>query len=177
MVKLTRFLRHLFALPWAWRRAFPPAVLDAVEAAIRASESTHTGEIAFAIENALAPGQVWRGVTDRERALQVFSDLRVWDTEANNGVLIYVLLADRDIEIVADRGVATRVAPDEWEAVAQAMQAEFRAGRFEAGARLGIARVGAILARLFPAGGPASPLGDNPNELSNRPVIVSGRPR
>lgn len=177
MVNFKRFLRHLFTPPWAWRRAFPPAVLDAIEAAIRESESMHTGEIAFAIENALSPGPAWGGLSARERALQVFSDLRVWDTEANNGVLIYVLLADHDIEIVADRGVAARVAPDEWEAVAQAVEAEFRAGRFEAGARVGIARVGAILAQHFPTGGPASPVGDNPDELSNRPVIISGRSR
>lgn len=177
MVKIARFLRHLFTPPWAWRRAFPPAALDAVEAAIRESEAMHTGEIVFAIENALAPGRVWHGVSGRERALQVFADLRVWDTAANNGVLIYVLLADHDIELVADRGVAARVDPAEWEAVARTMEAEFRAGRFEAGARAGIARVGAILAQHFPAGGPASPPGGNPDELPNRPVIVSGRTR
>ncbi|MEW6589915.1 MAG: TPM domain-containing protein [Pseudomonadota bacterium] len=172
MVRLKRFLRHLFTPPWAWRRAFPAAVLDAIETAIRQSEATHTGEIAFAIENALAPGQVWRGITDRERALQVFSALRVWDTAANNGVLIYVLLADRDIEIVADRGLAARVAPAEWEAVAQAMEAEFRAGRFEAGALAGVARVGELLARHCPATGGGAALGDNPDELANRPVIL-----
>ena len=177
MVKFGRFFRHLFTPPWAWRRAFPPAVLDAIEAAIRASETVHRGEIRFAIENALSPGQVWRGMSDRERALQVFADQRVWDTEANNGVLIYLLLADRDIEIVADRGIAARVDPDAWEAVAQAMEAAFRQGDFERGALEGIARVGDLLARYFPAGGPASPLGDNPDELSNRPVIVSGRSR
>ena len=172
MVRIKRLLRHLFTPPWVWRRAFTPAVLDAIETAIRQSEATHTGEVAFAIENALSPGQVWHGTTGRERALQVFADLRVWDTEANNGVLIYVLLADRDIEIVADRGLAARVAPAEWEAVAQAMEAEFRAGRFEAGTLAGIARVGEILAEHDPAGGPASPLGDNPDELANRPVIL-----
>lgn len=177
MVKLKRFLRHLFTPPWAWRRAFPPAVLDAIEAAIRQSEAMHTGEIAFAIENALSPGQLWRGMSDRERALQVFADLRVWDTHANNGVLIYVLLADRDIEIVADRGIAAQVAPGEWEVVALTMEAAFRQGDFERGMLAGIARVGALLARHFPAGGPASPLANNPNELSNRPVIVSGRTR
>ncbi|MFP5409802.1 MAG: TPM domain-containing protein [Gammaproteobacteria bacterium] len=164
--------RHLFTPPWAWRRAFTPAVLDAIETAIRQSEATHTGEIAFAIENALSPGQVWRGTTDRERALQVFADLRVWDTEANNGVLIYLLLADRDIEIVADRGLAAKVSPAEWEAVAQAMEAEYRAGRFEAGALAGVARVGELLARHFPTTVSGAALGDNPDELANRPVIL-----
>ena len=177
MVNFTRLFRHLFTPPWAWRRAFPPAVLDAVETAIRESETMHTGEIVFAIENALAPARVWHGVSGRERALQVFADLRVWDTEANNGVLIYVLLADRDIELVADRGIAARVDAAEWEAVARMMEAEFRAGRFETGARVGISRVGALLAQHFPAGDPAAPGGGNPDELSNRPVIVSGRAR
>lgn len=172
MVKLGRLLRHLFTPPWAWRRAFAPAALDAIEAAIRDSETAHSGEIAFAIENALAPGQVWRRVTGRERALQVFSDLRVWDTEANNGVLIYVLLAEHDIEIVADRGAAACVDAGAWEAVAQAMEAEFRAGRFEAGALAGIVRVGELLAQHFPVAGGGAALGDNPDELANRPVIL-----
>lgn len=172
MVRFARFLRHVFIPPWAWRRAFPPATLDAIEAAIRQSEATHTGEITFAIENALTPGQVWRGTTARDRALQVFADLRVWDTAANNGVLLYVLLAERDIEIVADRGLSARVAPAEWEAVAQAMEGEFRAGRFDAGARAGVVRVGELLARHFPASGSGAALGDNPDELANRPVIL-----
>lgn len=172
MVNFQRSLRHLFTPPWAWRRAFSPAVLDAIEAAIRTSETSHTGEIAFAIENALALGQVWRGMGGRERALQVFSDLRVWDTDANNGVLIYVLLADRDIEVIADRGIAARVDPAEWETIAQAMETEFRAGCFEAGALTSIARVGELLAQHFPVAGGGAALSDNPDELANRPVIL-----
>jgi uncharacterized membrane protein len=166
MVKLGRFFRHLFTPPWAWRRAFPQATLDAIEAAIRASETRHGGEIRFAIENSLESSQAWRGVSGRERAVEVFSSLRVWDTEHNSGVLIYLLLADRDIEILADRGIAARVAPDAWEAVALAMEAAFRQGDFERGALEGISQVSTLLAAHFP------PAGHNPDELSNRPVIL-----
>ncbi len=152
--------------PWAWRRAFPQATLDAIEAAIRASETRHSGEIRFAIENSLAPGRVWRGVRGRERAIEVFSDLRVWDTEHNSGVLVYLLLADHDIEIVADRGIAARVEAGTWEQVAQTMEAAFRNGQFEQGALAGIARIGDLLAAHFP------PAGHNPDELANQPVIL-----
>lgn len=166
MVKLKRFLRHLFTPPWAWKRAFPQPALDAIEAAIRASEARHGGEIRFAVENSLAPSRVWRGTSGRERAIEVFSNLRVWDTEHNSGVLIYLLLADHDIEILADRGIAARVDAGAWETVAQAMEAAFRQGEFERGALAGIERVGALLAAHFPPGG------DNPDELVNRPVII-----
>ncbi len=152
--------------PRAWRRAFPQATLAAIEAAIRASETRHGGEIRFVIENSLAPGQVWRGMRGRERALDVFSRLRVWDTEHNSGVLIYLLLADHDIEIVADRGIAARGEQGAWEQVAQTMEAAFRAGEFERGALAGIGRVSDLLAAHFP------PTGNNPDELANRPVIL-----
>lgn len=167
MVNFKRWLRHVFMPPWAWRRAFPQPTLDAIEAAIHDSETMHGGEIRFAIEASLAPGQLWRGITGRERAVEVFSNLHVWDTEHNSGVLIYLLLADHDIEIVADRGIAARVAPAEWEAVAQSMEAAFRQGDFERGALTGIEQVGRLLTAHFP------PAGDNPNELANRPVIVT----
>lgn len=172
MVNFRRVLTHLFMPAWAWKRAFPHATLDAIEAAIASSETTHGGEICFAIENSLAPGVLWQGQTGRARAIEVFSNLRVWDTEHNSGVLIYLLLADHDIEIVADRGIASRVAPEAWETVAQTMEAEFRAGRFEAGALAGIARVGELLAQHFPPAGGGAALRDNPDELANRPVIL-----
>jgi uncharacterized membrane protein len=170
MVNVKRWLRHVFMPPWAWRRAFPQSALDAIEVAIRASEIQHGGEIRFAIENSLVPSRVWRGMVGRERAIEVFSTLRVWDTEHNSGVLIYLLLADRDIEIIADRGIAARVAPDAWEAVAQTMEVAFRQGEFERGALAGIDQISTLLAAHFP------PAGHNPDELSNRPVVVpSGR--
>lgn len=172
MVKLKRSLRHVFMPPWAWRRAFPQATLDAIEAAIRASEASHGGEIRFAIENSLAASSVWRGMSGRERAIEVFSQLRVWDTEHNSGVLVYLLLADHDIEIVADRGIAARVEASAWEAVAQAMEAAFRQGEYRRGALAGIEQIGALLAAHFPLSGDSSPSGGNPDELANRPVIV-----
>ena len=169
MVNVKRWVKPLFMPPWAWRRAFPQAALDAIERAVRDSEMRHGGEIRFAIENSLAPVLVWRGMGGRERAVEMFSNLRVWDTEHNSGVLIYLLLADHDIEIVADRGIAARVDPAEWEQVAQAMEAAFRNGRFEQGALAGIARISDLLAEHFP------PSGHNPDELANRPVIVTRR--
>jgi uncharacterized membrane protein len=165
-VNFKRWVKHLFMSPWAWRRAFPQAALDAIEAAIRTSETTHGGEIRFAIENSLPGNLAWRGMSGRERAIEMFSNLRVWDTEHNSGVLIYLLLADHDIEIVADRGIAARVEPAAWEAVAQTMEAAFRQGEFERGALAGIEEISVLLAQNFP------PSGHNPDELANRPVIL-----
>ncbi len=153
--------------PWAWRRAFPQATVDAIEGAIRAGETTHGGEIRFVIENSLPGILILRGMSGRERAIGMFSNLRVWDTEHNSGVLVYLLLADHDIEIVADRGIAARVDPASWEAIAQTMETAFRQGEFERGALEGIRQISALLAAHFP------PSGDNPDELANRPVIVS----
>jgi uncharacterized membrane protein len=166
MVNFKRWFKHALMPPWAWRRAFPQSTLDAIEAAIRASETTHGGEIRFAIENSLPGTLVWRGMSGRERAIEMFSNLRVWDTEHNSGVLIYLLLADHDIEIVADRGIAARVGHAEWESIAQGMEAAFRQGEYARGALQGIDRVGALLAQHFPSAG------HNPDELANRPVIV-----
>lgn len=166
MVNFKRWIKHVFMPPWAWRRAFPKTTLDAIEAGIRACEVHHNGEIRFAIENSLAGTRVWRGMSGRERAIEVFSNLRVWDTENNSGVLVYLLLADHDIEIVADRGIAARVDAAAWEGVAKTMEAAFRQGEFESGALDGIRQISALLTTHFP------PVGHNPNELSNRPVIV-----
>lgn len=165
-MNIARTLKH-FCLPhWYRRRLFPPAALTAIEAAIREGEKRHGGEVVFAIETTLDLGPLWRGLTARERAFQVFSQLRVWDTEKNSGVLIYLLLADRDVEIVADRGAASRIGIEQWEAVCRTMEAEFRAGRFEAGALAGIRKVNELLAAHFPPSGP------DRNELADRPVIV-----
>ena len=166
MVNFNRWLKHMFMSPWAWRRAFPQATLDAIEAAIRVSETRHGGEIRFAIENSLPGVLAWRGMSGRERAIEMFSNLRVWDTEHNSGVLIYLLLADHDIEIVADRGIAAQVDPAAWEAVAQTMEAALRQGEFERGALDGIQQISVLLAAHFP------PSGHNPDELANRPVIL-----
>ena len=166
MVAINRWFSHIFMPPWRWRLAFPKAVLKDIERAVKQSERLHRGEIRFAIENAVSPGWIWRGMSARQRGTQVFSNLRVWDTEENSGVLIYVLLADREVHIVADRGISRRVTQAEWDTVAQAMQEAFRAGDFRSGSLKGIEHITTILATHFPADA------DNPNELSNKPVIV-----
>ncbi len=163
---LGRFLRHLCATRWNTRRRFSLEVLAAIEAAVRDVEARHSGEIRFAVETALDIPELLRRVGSRERAQQVFAQLGVWDTAQNNGVLIYVLLADRVVEIVADRGIAARIAPDQWETVCREIQRQFREGRFEAGAVGAVQAVGQLLAAHFPVkrgGG---------NELPNQPVLL-----
>ena len=167
MVNFSRWFKHLFTSPWTWRRAFPKATLDAIEAAVRLSETHHSGEIRFAIETSLAPVWAWRGMSGRERAVEMFSQLRVWDTAENSGVLVYLLLADHNIEIVADRGIAARVNQAQWEAVAQAMEAAFRQGEFARGALEGIRQIDALLTMHFPS------TAHNPDELADRPVIIT----
>lgn len=161
---ILRVLRHLVYPDWLARRAFPPAVMARIEAAIADSEARHRGEIRFAVESSLALFPLLRGRSARERALEVFSQLRVWDTEEDNGVLIYLLLADHDVEILADRGIARVVPQAEWEAICREMEQRFRARRFEEGVLLGIAEIGRRLAQAYPR------QGENPNELPDRPV-------
>ena len=150
------------------RRAFPPEALARIEAAVDASEALHRGEIRVAIEGALDPGDVARGKSPRARALEVFAALGVWDTEANNGVLIYVLLADRDVEIVADRGFNDRVSAAQWAEVCEDMQREFRAGRYAEGVIAGIEDVGRIIGAYYPQ----RPGQRDEDELPNRPALL-----
>ena len=166
MVKLKRWFRHAFMPPWSWRLAFPRRVLDVVEKAVKQSETKHRGELRLAIENALAPSWVWHGMNSRHRALEVFSNLRVWDTEENCGVLIYINLADREVDIVADRGIDKRVPDSEWDEIAKQMRQEFSLSRFEQGSLLGIEAITRLLSENFPAGAV------NHDELPNRPVII-----
>lgn len=166
MVNITRWLRHAFMPPWAWRLSFPTAVLNAIEKAVKQSEMQHRGELRFAIENSLAPGWVWHGLSSRQRAIQVFSNLRVWDTEENCGVLLYINLADRQVNIIADRAIAKSVTQKDWDNIAHAMQNAFKQGDFQQGALLGIEQTTSLLVQHFPA------TGVNENELPNRPVII-----
>jgi len=163
-----RWFRHAFSTRRDLLRTFPDSTLSAIESAVTATEQLHSGEVRFAIEAALDPSRVWLGHTPRQRALEVFAALGVWDTAANNGVLIYVLLADHDVEIVADRGFNGRVGPDEWRAVCDAMDARFRAGEYEPGAVECVRRVGEIVARHYPV----QPGDRNPDELPNRPTLL-----
>jgi len=163
---MNRLLRHLLFPDWLTRRRFSGRVLERIETAVAASERGHSAELRFAVEGALHPSPLLAGMTGRERALEVFSNLRIWDTAANNGVLIYLLLADRDVEIVADRGLSGLVQPAEWEGICREMEACFRRGEFEAGALLGIERVDGLLRRYFPGSG------ENPNELADAPRVL-----
>ena len=162
-----RWIRHLFDLGAA-ARYFPAATLDAIQHAIAASEDRHRGEIAFAVEGSLSLAALLRGRTARQCAEEAFARLRVWDTEENTGVLVYLLLADHAIEIVADRGVAAEVDAAEWLPIIELMQQHFRAGNHLAGALAGIEAIGELLARHFPAGD----VRPNPDELPNRPVLL-----
>jgi uncharacterized membrane protein len=163
---LIRFCRHVFATRAGTRRLFTPEALAEIEAAIKDVESRHSGEIRFVVETALDINELLGGLAPRARALQVFSHTRVWDTEANNGVLIYVLLADRDVEILADRGIASRVPPEEWETICREIESHYRAGRFAQGSVAGIRSVGQLLARHFPG------QNGDANELPDQPVLL-----
>ncbi|UCH54363.1 MAG: TPM domain-containing protein, partial [Pseudomonadota bacterium] len=145
-----RVIRHLAIPPWRVRQVFGQPAMDAIEQAIRDSERTHSGQICFAVEAALDTVPLLKGQSARDRALEVFASLRVWDTERNNGVLVYLLLADHDVEIVADRGISAHVEHAAWESVCHEMETAFRAGQFERGAVDGIRAVGALLAKHFP---------------------------
>lgn len=165
---ITRALRHSCTGHWQVRRHFPASVLAAIARAVQACERQHPGEIRVVIEAALHPLAAWRGVTPHQRAIEVFAQQRVWDTEHNNGVLIYFLLADRAVEIVADRFVARgRVPQAEWDAACRAIEAQFRERRFETGVIVGVEAVAAILARYPP--GPT----DVGNELPDAPLILA----
>ncbi len=166
MVNMKRWFCHALMPPWRWRVSFTKEVLDQIEKAIKHSECRHSGELCFAVENALALDQVWQGISARQRAIEIFSNLRVWDTEYNSGVLIYLSLADREVHIVADRGIAKCVAQVEWDAIAATIQEEFLRGDFLSGALQGIERITTLLATHFP------PNANNPNELSNKLVVV-----
>jgi uncharacterized membrane protein len=159
-----RILKHLLYPGWLSHRRFPAASLDRIELAIAQAEATHHGEICVAVETALDLIPLLRGQTPRERALEVFARQRVWDTEANNGVLIYLLLADRQVEIIADRGIAKHLDATVWDDLCADMRTHFGNGAYEAGMLEAIAAVSRHLDRLYPHSG------EDINELPNRPV-------
>ena len=161
-----RLLKHLALPPWLVRRAFPPVSMRAIEAAIATSERRHLGQIRFAVEASLELAPLWRGMTGRDRAVEVFADLRVWDTEHNNGVLVYLLLADRDMEIVADRGIHAAVGEAAWEEVCRTMEGALHEGQFETAVVKAIEAIGALLATHFPRQTPGA------NELPDVPVVL-----
>lgn len=165
-MSIKRIGKHLLEHRWRVRRIFPPEALAVIERAIKAGEETHSGQVRFVVEGALDGKPLFKNQSARERALDIFSQLRIWDTAHNNGVLIYLLLADRQVEIVADRGIDARVGAAGWERICKAMETDFKAGNFAGGVVKGIQAVSQQLAAHFPkhrAG---------PNELPDKPVVI-----
>jgi uncharacterized membrane protein len=152
--------------PWKAARAFPPAAREAIGRVVGEQEKRHRGEVRFVVEAELTTAQLLANLRSRARAVELFAKLGVWDTAENTGVLVYVLLADQKVEIVADRGISASVAQAEWQAICATMQQEFRAGRFEEGAVAGLTAISALLERHFPAGE------SNANELPDQPVML-----
>lgn len=167
-MNIKRIVKHLFVTDGQVKRAFPRSTLKAIERAIAASESEHTGEIRFAVEGALDGGPLFKGHSSHERAVDVFSQLRVWDTQKNTGLLIYLLIADRTVEIVVDRGIHDKVAPQEWEKICRQMEPAFKQSDFEKGVIAGVQAVTLHLKAHFPADG------SDRNKLPNKPVILDG---
>jgi uncharacterized membrane protein len=166
MQRALRLVRHLFETRLQTRRRFPAAALDRIEAAVAAAEATHAGELRIVIETDLDAWSIVAGKTSRQRAIEVFGGFHVWDTELNNGVLLYVLCADRRVEIVADRGFNDLVSPAEWRSVCQVIETEFAGGRWADGVIHGINAAAVLVARHFPASGRSG------NELPDRPSLL-----
>lgn len=165
-MNLSRVIRHLMTGSLQVRRAFPRKTLRAIERAVSEGEAQHSGELRFALEPSLSLPMLLAGRSSRARAVEVFSSLRVWDTLHNNGVLVYVLLADRSVEIVADRGIAAKIPQSEWDDTLREIQLAYRAGEFERGTVAGLARIARHLAVHFP------PVSGGVNELPDRPVVL-----
>ena len=165
-MKLIRLFKHLLLPDWWVQRVFARADLAAIGTAIAACEKSHRGELRFVVEGSLPVSALWQGQSSRMRAVDLFASQRVWDTEENSGILIYVQLVDHRVEILADRGIAARVPQAEWDAVCRGMEASFRDGDWRRGALQAVTRAGELLAGHFPASG------NNPNELPDQPLVI-----
>ena len=163
---IIRFIKHMFSHPWQFKRHFSAEALRNIEKAISTAEKTHAGEIRFVVESGLHPYEILCKKTPIKRAIELFGRLNIWDTEHNNGVLIYLLLADRDVEIVADRGIDKQVGHDGWEEICREMEVLFKKAKFEAGVLQGITHISAELEKHFPQ------TGISKNELSNKPLVM-----
>lgn len=161
-----RVLKHLLTPAWWVRRAFRKADLKAIEQAVKDSERLHRGELRFVIEGPLPIGHLLRGVSARTRAVELFAQLGVWDTEANSGILIYVQLVDRRVEIIADRGIAARVSQDRWDGICRRMEAAFHLKAYRRGALEAVDEATRLLALHFPS------RGADDDELTNRPLVL-----
>lgn len=169
--RLVRIFKHRWQSDAAVQRAVPPELLQKLAAQVAHSEAGHSGEIRIYVEASLPLSYLWQSASmahiTRERALAMFGKLRVWDTAQNNGVLIYLLLAERRIEIVADRGLNERVAPDTWPRLVQTMRAAFKAGDYDGGLMQAVQEVSSLLERHFKL----QPGQANPNELPDTPLL------
>ena len=165
-MNIQRIARHLLMTDGQVTRAFSRSTLNKIEAAIKASEAEHVGEIRFAVEGGLDGTPLFKGQSARERAIELFSQLRVWDTQQNTGVLIYLLLADRAVEIVVDRGIHAKVDAQAWSKVCRQMEAAFRQSNFEGGVVSGVQAVTRHLTRHFPSDS------HDRNELPDKPVLL-----
>lgn len=170
--RFSRFFEHLFSHPWQVKRYFCHDGLSVIEQVITESEKRHTGEIRFVVEAGLSLEEVISKKTPRKRAIELFSLLRMWDTEHNNGVLIYLLLADNDIEIVADRGIDRQVGHARWNAICHEMEEKFKQGEFEGGVLQGIAEISMELERYFPENTLITDNKRKKNEIPNKPIIL-----
>ena len=162
----SRYWRHFVTDRGHVRRAFSQDDLDRVSRAVADGERRHSGQVCFAIEASLPMQRLWHRLRPRERALEVFGLLRVWDTEANDGVLLYVLLADRAVEIVADRGIDSRVGDAAWQGICRRIEAAFREGRGADGVAQGVVEISALLAQHSPRSGSGR------NEIPDAPVLL-----
>jgi uncharacterized membrane protein len=165
-MEIRRLARHPLSFRSRLGRAFDAATRRAIQEAVEASERTHRGEIRFAVESRLDTTSVWRGESARERALELFASLRVWDTAENSGILVYVLLADRRVEIVADRGYAGEVTEEPWRDICHTIEAAYREGRFREGSVEGVHACARHAARLFPSDG------SDANELADEVAVL-----
>jgi uncharacterized membrane protein len=163
---LGRFMRHVFMHPVKAAKAFPSSTLDAIQREIAAQEKIHRGEICVVIEAELTTMQLWHDLHSRQRARELFASRGVWNTEENNGVLIYVLLAERRVEIVADRGISDRVDAHQWQAICREIEGFFANGHFEEGAIAGVRAVAQLLGNEYPGHGAKR------NELPDRPAMI-----
>jgi uncharacterized membrane protein len=166
VMRLRRLARHLLSFRSRLGRDFDAVTRRAIQVAVEATERTHRGEIRFAVESRLDAASAWAGKTARERALELFAGLRVWDTAENSGILVYMLLADRRVEIVADRGYTGGVTEEQWREICNTIEAACREGRFREGSVEGVRACARHAARLFPS------KGDDVNELANEVVVL-----
>jgi uncharacterized membrane protein len=172
MTDWKRLWRHLITDHNAVRKLFSPQALRHLEQATRHGEQLHHGQVRLAIEASLPLNAVRLGMTPRQRALQVFGQSGVWDTAANSGVLVYLLVADRAVEIVADRGIHAKVGDGVWRGICEKMEVAFREGKFTGGALSGLVDIGALLAVHFPRTSSEPGSGAEDNELPDAPMLL-----